>query len=250
MSKRMINITVMVCLLSVLLSGCWIRSTIGNVIYVDSIGEGITEAISTIFASSTASICEISSDHIFNCTYILNGQVITTSAMLYGTFGMTGVLMDPMVLQVPDDTIVVEASYDTGDGSGPQPLVFTQLQSFLATPSSTVQAQPGMKLIMLDFPSDVEAGLPLGNPQTNGTDFDLNLVLKRRLPLGTAHTAQSMKVMFTGKLTINGYTYYPPILPCTTDFASIPAFNIPVAGSQQNMVPSLTAALAGSPIKG
>jgi hypothetical protein len=40
---------------------------------------------------------------------------------------------------------------------------------------------------------------------------------------------------------------YPPMLPCTTDFATIPALEVPLSQNQVDLLPSIEAALQQNP---
>jgi hypothetical protein len=147
-------------------------------------------------------------------------------------------------VQVADDAILLEASYDKG--SGPQPLAALQTVSFEAQPGIAVHAEPGNKFFILDLPQSEIAGLPSGDP-TSGTPYDLSLRFERDRPMSETVTAQPIKIMLTAKVVRNGHTYYAPTLPCVTDFASIPAFDVPLSDTPQDMLPAIVAALQADP---
>jgi len=44
--------------------------------------------------------------------------------------------------------------------------------------------------------------------------------------------------MFTGKVVVQGFTYYVPLLPCVTDFADVPAFELPLASTPADLKPA------------
>jgi hypothetical protein len=48
--------------------------------------------------------------------------------------------------------------------------------------------------------------------------------------------------MFTGKVQANGQTFFPPLLPCTTSFATLPTITLPI-GSPVNLLPQIISAL-------
>jgi hypothetical protein len=65
-----------------------------------------------------------------------------------------------------------------------------------------------MQLMIVDGPSGYKAA--------SGTHGTLNL---HYVDL----THSPIKAMFAAKVTVGGMTYYPPLLPCVTDFGSVPA---------------------------
>src|SRR3989337_591849 len=135
MRKRLrpILILLLVCVLSTLLTACALRSLFGNVIIVEDIEEEVNEIITTVFSDSTAAVC-LSTDYgFYECTYIIDGDIITSTLYLLSEYGITGVLIDPVILQVPEDVTVVTATYDGGSGS--KPLSKRITHSFQITPT-------------------------------------------------------------------------------------------------------------------
>jgi hypothetical protein len=49
--------------------------------------------------------------------------------------------------------------------------------------------------------------------------------------------------MLAGKVQVNGQTFYLPLLPCTTDFAKVPALTIPAAATLQDLSSAMLALL-------
>jgi hypothetical protein len=219
--------------MGVLLAGCWLHLMSGNVIYVSDIEEEVNEIITTVFSNSTAAICLNTDYGFYECTYIVEGDIITSTLYLLSELGLTGVLIDPLILQVPEDATLLQATYNRGNGV--QPLKARHVKSFEAQPRITVQAEANQRFIILDIqPSD---------PPLTHTLVDLSLRLRRVRPINEPVTAQSIKAMFTAKVVVRGHTYYAPILPCVTDFAAIPAFNIPLSPTPQNLMPAIHSAL-------
>jgi hypothetical protein len=126
----------LVFVLSILLSACALRAMFGNVIIVKDIEEEVNEIITTVFSDSTAAVCLGTDIGFYECTYILNGQILTSTLYLLGEFGITGVLIDPVILQVPEDVTQIAAAYD--DGGGSQPLVQTITTNFYVSPTMTI----------------------------------------------------------------------------------------------------------------
>jgi hypothetical protein len=227
-----------------LLGGCWLRLTYGNVIWVEDIEEEVNEIITTVFSDSTAAVCLATDYGFYECTYIVEGSIFTSTLYLLSELGLPGVLIDPLVIQAPADAQVWEATYN--DGNGAKPLPSLQTARFEAQPGLTIQAEPGQQFIILALPAAVEAGLPVGSP-ANGIPFDLTLRLRRVRPRSEPVTPQALKAMFTARVTLNGHRYYAPILPCLTDFSAIPSVQVPVSATPQNLLPAILNALQATP---
>ena len=228
--------------LGLLLTGCVLRSLFGNVIIVEDIANEVNEIIATVFSDSTAAVC-LSTDYgFYECTYIIEGDIITSTFYLLSEYGITGVLIDPVILQVPDDVASINASYDAG--SGQNPLSARMTGSFQATPDITVTAETGQKFIILELPPSVTDNLPGGDP-TNGQALDYTLRFTRTQPLGDPIAPINVKTMLAGKVLVNRHNYYVPLLPCVSDFSAIPELEIPVSGTPVNLQPAVGALLQG-----
>lgn len=228
------------CLLGLFLSGCFLHLASGNVIYVADIEEEVNEIITAVFSNSTATVCLGTDYGFYECTYIVAGEIITSSLYLLSEFGLAGVLIDPLILQVDAGNTIISATYDLGDG--PQPLTSRETASFQVQPGLTINAEAGKKFFILDLPTSVAAGLPSGHPST-GPEFDLSLRFHRFQPIDQPVMPEPVKAMFAAKVVVNGHSYYAPLLPCVTSFASIPAVQIPLSTAPQNLMPAILAAL-------
>jgi hypothetical protein len=224
------------------LSGCWLKLASANMIIVPDIASEVNEIITTVFSDSTASVCLEQFTGYYECTYIVEGNILTSTAYLLAELGLAGVIIDPIIVQVADDARLLEASYDLG--SGAQPLVSIPTPRFEAQPGVSIQAEPGHKFFILELPQSVVDNLPAGDP-TAGTAFDFTLRFESIRPISQPVPAQSIKVMLTAKVAINGHTYYPPLLPCVDNFGAIPAIEIPQAQTPQNLMPAILSALQG-----
>lgn len=226
----------LLCFLPLLLSACALRALFGNVIIVHDIGEEVNEIIATVFSNSTAAVCLDTDYGFFECTYIINGEIITSTLYLLGEFGIEGVLIDPVIVQVPDDVEQVVATYD--DGAGEAPLLVTRTGSFPVEPDTTVTAEAGHEFLILELPSGVTSQLPEGDP-SQGLEIDYNLAFRRVQPDSLPVDPVSVKVMLAGKATVNEHHYYVPMLPCVTDFSQIPALTIPVSDTPVDLQPAV-----------
>ena len=225
----------LVCGLSTLLTACALRAMFGNVIIVEDIAEEVNEIITTVFSDSTAAVC-LPTGSFYECTYIIDGDVLTSTFYLLSEFGITGVLIDPVVVQVPSNIDGFTATYD--DGSGPQPLVVTSRSSFPVDVTTWVTAEVGSRFLMLELPPSVTSSLPSGDPDT-APEFHYSLTFTQTQPILDPVDPVNVKVMLTGKLSLNGYVFYVPMLPCVTDFASIPAVEIPQSVTAVDLQPTI-----------
>lgn len=223
--------------LGLLLTGCWMRSMFGHVEIVEDLSEEINLIIDNVFGNGTLAVC---GQHgtFYDCTYIVDGEILTSTVQLVSELGLAGVLIDPLIAQVPETVHTITATYDLG--SGPQPLIVTNVSRFKITHALSVTAEPGHRFVILEMPPSVEALVPTGVP-TNGLPISYTLSYAHNLPLGQPVPPQTIKLMLAGRITITGHKYYVPLLPCVTDFALVPSFTLPVASTPQDLQPALNA---------
>jgi len=123
-------------------------------------------------------------------------------------------LYDPVIIQVPSTMSNFAGSIAVGPpgvAPGTPLLIQAGLQSIPIDANTSLNAEPGMQLVIIDFVAPQNA--PFGQ-------YTLNFQF--------SGTANSIKVIFAGKVAVNGaVTYYPPIFPCVTSMAQVPAVNLP-----------------------
>jgi hypothetical protein len=228
---------------ALLLSGCFLRLLFG------AVGERETE-FGTVFVATIGgtwgpmAICDFDEEGgLVDCSYSFldfeaDPPIIerTSSAELISEFGILGVFIDPLIIQVPAGATNFTGMFD--DGAGAEPLVITEVSSFRADVTTEVVPESGHKFVILEFPADVTSAL-----QSNGTldgPFDFNVAFE--LP---SLSPVEVKAMYTGKVTVNGQTFFPPMLPCVTDFADVPAITLPVSQDpvNSNLMPQILAIL-------
>jgi hypothetical protein len=141
---------------------------------------------------------------------------------LVSEFGILGVFVDPLILEVPDDVISITATYD--NGGGPQPLPVYQAGSFQVHPGLSITAQVGTTFLFLDLPSNVD----------HDADMSFSLSYHRLLPQGPTAPA-TIKPMLGGLVIAQHQRYYIPLLPCVTDFADVPAITLPLSDTPQDL---------------
>ncbi len=82
----------------------------------------------------------------------------------------------------------------------------------------------------------LSAGSTLNGPYDFNFEFEL-----------PALEAVQIKAMYTAKVQIGRQTFLPPMLPCVTDFAEIPALTIPVSATPANLLAPLVDGLRQDP---
>lgn len=220
--------------LSLFLDGCILQSLLSRVT-VTSIGEGVDLTIATVQAGATLAVCTdlsaISPDSLVRCNYIVEGRIITSSVTLLSELGVFGLLIDPVILQVP-----ATATGFVGTFAGPAGgnLAFTEVAGSLpADLNRQIVPEPGNKLVIVDFPNPP--------PPIAGQTYDFELTFQ--IPGGV--TPVPMKMLFAGRVDSGGQTFYPPLLPCETDFANIPQLFLQQSAAFQAVDLTPMAAVAG-----
>ena len=169
------------------------------------------------------------------CTYYIedgNGDLVevTSSAGLASRAGVFGLLIDPLIIQVPTSVTGVIAS--NNNGIVPVPLVVTQTSSFKADVNTTVQAEPGYQFLIIELPEADAAGITATDAR-EGHQFNFTLHFR------SATFPIPVKTMFTVRFDDGPNTYYVPMLPCTTSFANVPELTIGFTTSEQDVLDAL-----------
>ncbi len=232
-------------LMCMLLSGCFLRLLFGSVAQRDT-DFGIVFIAHLGGTIGPMAICDIDRENgnLTECDYSFfdieaeEPFVTTSTTELINEFGVFGLLVDPLILQVP--TAVKNVAGTINDGSGPRAVVISEASSFMAQPGSEVRAEAGQKFLMLDLPPDLIATLTQSGQLAGPFDFQLEFEVPTL-------AAVPVKAMFTGKVVSNGQTYYPPLLPCVTDFAAVPEIRIPVFERPALMLPQVVSAARRNP---
>ena len=227
-----------------LLTGCFFRGVFGHVIYLTDEDDKLTQVLAQTGMGSTVSVCSVDVNGLRLCTYVIDGEIVTPTLFVSSELLLLGLLIDPLIAQVPADVGAITATYDVG--GGPQPLLVSAVTSFKVTTALTATAEPGHKFIILELPPAVEATLPVGDPEV-GLPISYTLAYERLLPANPPIGPQTLKLVLAGRVDLRGQKYYLPLLPCVTDFADVPAITLPVAGTPQNLMPALGNLLAANP---
>ncbi len=227
-----------------LLTGCFFRGVFGHVIYLTDEDDHLTQVLAQTGVGSTVSVCSVDINGLRLCTYVIDGEIVTPTLFVSSELLLVGLLIDPLIAQVPADVSTITATYDVG--GGPQPLIVSAVTSFKVTTGLTATAEAGHKFIILELPPAVEAALPPGDPEF-GLPISYTLAYERLLPASPPLGPQTVKLMLAGRVDLYGQKYYLPLLPCVTDFAQVPALPLPEAATPQDLSPALGSLLAANP---
>lgn len=209
-------------LASLLTGGCFVEGALS--VFVSE------EGVVNISYSTETDACFEVSPFSFTCAFSAiesDVEVLSPTELLFLL-----VLIDPMVVQFPDDVAGFSGSFLHGSGAS-GPLVITPgLASVPVDDDETLVAEPGNQLVILE--------LPPGAP-TSG-DFSFNLSFS--VPPGTTEVVT--KPLFTGRVELtDGSVFYAPLFPCRNDLGQVPTLTIPVPAPGDTVsIPSLDPALA------
>lgn len=199
------------------LSGCLITNFASNT------SGGLTTATATVTLTREAP-CTVDAVAVTtNCRPVMQvgqpplGQSYQFDITLLN-YAQPLTLYDPVILQVPktmSDFAGSIAAGPPGVTPGTPLLVQSGLSTIPIDANTNLIAEPGMQLVIIDFVAP--ANTPFGQ-------YTLNLQFRG--------TASSIKVIFAGKITAGGTTYYPPIYPCVTSMSQVPSVPIPTSLAQ------------------
>lgn len=223
LGKRTASLVMLTVAVGMLASGCWLRLLYSELtIYEDytGYGESASQHDASLWADGDVALCG-DVDGFVECQYSLGGLPFTSTFQLIAELGAFGLLIDPVILQVPIDSVSFSGTVRAGNND--LPLIITATESFDVEPGRKVQAEAGHKFLIVELPPDV-AGAVNGTDPENGLPLSFHLNFMSGSP-----SAFTLKAMMTVKVEVDGKPYYLPTFPCTTDFASIPSYTAPVS---------------------
>jgi len=243
MILRRFALLAVVCAASLALSGCLINGISG------STTNGLFSGQATVELQDQAPCTPNAITHTTSCDVLIHAQLPTGAFGIDFPIELLGwelplMLWDPLIVQVPASMSNFAASIAVGP---PGVAVDTPLDISYGLTSVPIDAktnlvaEPGMQLVIIDLPST--ANVPLG---TYTFKFQFS------------GTTNSIKVMFAAKITAGSkaigehagtakaaQTYYLPIWPCVTNFASVTPITLPIANMTQLAPLVLSAASQG-----
>ena len=207
----------LVAALALSLEGCILRFALQS---YDSGPNGVGTRFGRLQGDSAVGECDrsvLNAGTEFACGFVgPDGFATQATFTLLGLRGPMNPWLDPLILQMPVGITNVEGSF-SGIGTGN--LSITTVTGPLQV-DATRQLVPeaGTKFVIVDFPGET----PTGGPG------DYHFQLTYTAPAGVP-SPLSIKPVFAAKVTVNGQTFYPPLLPCTTNMAAVPAITLPTA---------------------
>ncbi len=182
-------------------------------------GGGTATVTQTCSADNGATHVPATSMYTYICNYdeYLKYPLFCALALLLG---------DPVILDLPSSANGTAGTFDNGQGfSGPL-VVTSGLTTIPIDMNTSLTAAPGRQLAIVELPP----GAPAGNyhfafQSTTGTG--------------------AVRALLAAKVQIAGKTYYPPTMPCVTDFASVPYFEFSGQGSISLLTPNYLAQIQG-----
>jgi hypothetical protein len=106
--------------------------------------------------------------------------------------------------------------------------------AFEMQPHKPITAEVGTQFLILEFPSGLLSTITTTNP-ISGPHFDFALSFAQRQPISQTVEPVNVKAMLTAKVMSRGHTYYAPLFPCVTSFASIPSMTLPLTATLVNL---------------
>lgn len=200
------------------LSSCFLRALLGGEV-IESVSDRVDRLFDVIHSEATTSVCEpeIQDPSITDCQYIIDGTVVTSTTRLVSELGVVGVLVDPIVMALPDDATNFAGTYDDGGANTGDLWIYPQLSIVPADDSRNFVAGPGEQLVIVELPTGVPVDM---------VDYEFDVTWEREVDKGTPPT--QVKAFFTARTEFHGKAYYPPLYPCMTDLTAVPSVALPV----------------------
>ncbi len=204
-------------------AGCFLRLVLGYEV-VETLSDEIELVVAAITANATTSVCRRSPfTGLIECSYVVEDPegflaTTTSTAQLVSEFGLLGVIIDPLVLELPAGVAGIAGTFTDGGANSGDLLVYPNLSYVPVDDNRTLTPGPGKQLVVVDFPAGISV---------DGVEYQISLRFRQLVPAGTGPTP--IRALLTGKLRAGPKTYYPPILPCTSNMGSVPLFTLPRA---------------------
>lgn len=230
MSSRRLPATL--ALLALLLPACFLRSTLG-VVYVDSITGDLQRTSAALDAGATVAICITGSELTSlngTCTYVFSNGTVTSTFRLQSEYGVFGLIVDPLVVQVPDDAseVVVTVSRE---GVADQAADVSLVDSVLAATGVRITPEPGHRFLIIDLPQQERFEHEVGIAGERDYDFSLQMTLDEPRSI-------DLRVVFTAYIRTDfGQDIYVPLLPCVASPTSWPRLTLPLGEGPEDLQP-------------
>ena len=228
---RMPTTAILLGLIPLMMTGCILRNT-GGFVFTDDLRTFIRLQFDNVSVAYCREVNLPDGGKTVECEYSIetaDGFADRTSTTeLISQFGVLGILIDPVIMQIHKDSTVQTATVD--DGNGPQPLRITETATFAVQPGVQSAAEPGHKFWIIELPETIEADL-VASPDP----LELDYVFEFFGP-PAVNNMVPVKAIYAGRVEVGGDTFYPPLYPCTADFTQVPEIQIPVAPSLSGFI--------------
>lgn len=209
-------------ILSLAVSGCFLQTLSGATFQV---GNDLITSVRTDSILATCVNGGFGSANV-ECTYFFidaNGVPVevNSSAQLISEFGILGVVIDPLIYQVPANATNITGTYDDGNGTSGDLEIASGYRSIPIDIRRTLIAEPGTIFVIAELPD----GVVFENVQFT---FNLNF---SQVEGGTAPV--SVKPLLALKYSTDDTVFYPPMLPCVDTMSAVPAISIGVDSALQ-----------------
>lgn len=223
--------TIILALLPLMMTGCILRNT-GGFAFVNDLGTFIQMRIDDVSVALCREVNLPDGVKTVECEYSIETEDgssdRTSTTELISKFGVLGILIDPVIMQVHEDSAIQTATVD--DGNGPQPLRIIETTTFDVQSGVQSIAEPGQKFWIIELPEAIEADL-VASPDPIELDFVFEF-----LGPPVANNMVPVKVIYAGRVEVGADTFYPPLYPCTADFTQVPEIQIPVVPSLRGFI--------------
>jgi hypothetical protein len=216
-----------VCATSLALGGCLISGISGGTI------NGLFSGQATTTLQGEAPCTPNTTTHTTSCDVLIHAQL---SSGLFGIdfpIDLVGwdtalTLWDPLIVQVPASMSNFAGSIAVGPPGVAvnTPLdIIAGLTSVPIDAKTNLVAEPGMQLVIIDFqsPTNVALGTYTLKFQFSGTTSSIKVLFAAKITAG-AKSADGAKA---------AQTYYVPIYPCVSNFASVSPITLPLGDLTQ-----------------
>ena len=133
--------------------------------------------------------------------------------------GLLEAVLDPIVLEVTAGTSQIAGRFTNDAGQSGDLIVHPALPFVPVDDTRTMKAGPGKELVILDLPDTA----------AREARYEFQLDLPQVLTPGST---ANVKAVATGKKTVGGKTFYMPLMPCTSDVASMPTYALPYSTTE------------------
>jgi hypothetical protein len=223
--RKRIRLISLVSLAALPAAGCFLQLTIA-VREATTLSEEIDLVIDAIRTQATVAVCQ--TDPFFSpgfrrCTYVIDGEPVTSTTTLLSEGGIAGAVLDPVILELPAGVTNITGTFAGGGLSG-NLIVYPSLSFVPIDDTRTLTPGPGKQLAIVDLPA---------NAPVDGVTYDYELRFSQLLPRGGAPT--EVKALLAARVRVGPKTFYPPLLPCVTSFAAAPSIQLASSSAPQGI---------------